>query len=742
MNNIKKYQVLILSIICLGFLLPQAYSISGIVLDSKIKKPIYNANIYIDNSGLGTITDEEGYFILNLNNQSVNSIVLKIEVIGYSDVSIPLSLSKPKIDLGKIYLKNASLELESIHVHSHKTNQISDISLSGQKLNDNLKGNIANTLTNQPNIGVNSLGTVTAKPVLRGYSGDRFLLTKDGSILGDISQSSIDHVITLDISAVNEIEVIRGPKSLVYGSNTIGGVINTTISGGPKVRVEKLLKKFLFGGESFNESIYGNMMLYIPIKNSQVNILVSNRNAGNQSSPIGELENTYSEASNFKLGFTKYNRNGYLNCIIENYKMNYGIPPNLEGHINGVDIEFIKNTFQANYHQDIEYHNFNQLDIKYNLIDYGHDEFVNNTLGVALNKITNNLKFEIQSLNTILGSEIDYRQSSSGGYYLSPNTNELDLSLYGYNNTEFNSFNLLSSFRLSYLSIKPDEYNYSNIDNEQIDSRSYNYFSSSIGIKKNIDKFELNSWIMNTMRAPRFEELYSDGPHLAAYSYEIGEPKLKLEKIYGIESSIFYNSNPMGVSLTAFYNYSPYYHQTSKIGDCPGAIDWDGTGNHPCEGENFIEWGSGPIGWLYKYQTKGIKSVVKGLELNSSYSYQNFKIIYDFSLVRGNDLTNKSPLSFINPDKQILILEFQKKLINYKSRFTKIHSQNRLGEFESYTPSSFLVDFIISYSNNNQNITVQLNNIFNKEYYNHLSKIKSIMPEAGRNFTIHYKIFF
>ena len=117
-------------------------------------------------------------------------------------------------------------------------------------------------------------------------------------------------------------------------------------------------------------------------------------------------------------------------------------------------------------------------------------------------------------------------------------------------------------------------------------------------------------------------------------------------------------------------------------------------------------------------------------------------IIYDFSIVRGNDLTNKSPLSFINPDKQILILEFQKKLINYKSRFTKIHSQNRLGEFESYTPSSFLVDFIISYSNNNHNITVQLNNIFNKEYYNHLSKIKSIMPEAGRNFTIHYKIFF
>ena len=80
--------------------------------------------------------------------------------------------------------------------------------------------------------------------------------------------------------------------------------------------------------------------------------------------------------------------------------------------------------------------------------------------------------------------------------------------------------------------------------------------------------------------------------------------------------------------------------------------------------------------------------------------------------------------------------------MNFNLRLSKIHSQNRLGEFESYTPSSFLVDFIINYNNNNNNITIQLNNIFNEEYYNHLSKIKSIMPEPGRNILINYKIFF
>ena len=81
-------------------------------------------------------------------------------------------------------------------------------------------------------------------------------------------------------------------------------------------------------------------------------------------------------------------------------------------------------------------------------------------------------------------------------------------------------------------------------------------------------------------------------------------------------------------------------------------------------------------------------------------------------------------------------------MMNYNLRLSKIHSQIRLGEFETYTPSSFLVDFMISYNNNNKNLTIQLNNILNEKYYNHLSKIKSIMPESGKNILINYKIFF
>ena len=65
-----------------------------------------------------------------------------------------------------------------------------------------------------------------------------------------------------------------------------------------------------------------------------------------------------------------------------------------------------------------------------------------------------------------------------------------------------------------------------------------------------------------------------------------------------------------------------------------------------------------------------------------------------------------------------------------------------LREFEQYTSGAFLTDFVITFNSQIGNITIQLNNIFNVEYYNHLSRIKSITPEAGRNLSVNYKILF
>ena len=96
----------------------------------------------------------------------------------------------------------------------------------------------------------------------------------------------------------------------------------------------------------------------------------------------------------------------------------------------------------------------------------------------------------------------------------------------------------------------------------------------------------------------------------------------------------------------------------------------------------------------------------------------------------------------MNPTKEILSIEFDKNLISCKVLLTKIHEQNRLGEFETYTPGAFLTDFVLSYRKNGSSITLQLNNVFDNKYYNHLSRIKDIVPEPGQNIHLIYKISF
>ncbi len=777
--KIKTIRYIIILLLLNTFLFSSTISISGQVADKKTKINLSNVNVFIKNTDFGTITNKNGYFNFNLIRPKENNLKLTIQMIGYEKKEISLDLSKNNIDLGEIFLKVKAIELETIDIHSHNkpSNQISDIIIEGHELNKSLKGNIASTLAHHPNIGINAFGSVTSKPSLRGFSGDRFLLTKDGIGTGDLSQSSIDHAISLDMTEVNQIEIIRGPKSLVYGPNAIGGVVNTKLLGSPTLRVYKFHQKYLIGSESFNNARYGNLMFYIPMKNNQLNLFYSKRNTQEETTPIGRLENTKSNINNYKLGFTNYNQYNYVNLIVERFNMNYGIPPTSIGHIDGVDIFLLKDSYQINYHQDILISSFSQFDLKYNFIDYIHLEKVNDATQnnnifelidskqyhVALAKETNNLKIELSSDKSIMGLEYDMKNFKPDGFYLTPTTNETEISIYGFNEKHIKNLDieLLSSFRLSNLWVKPEEDKYTNRNRNLIlkdedgnpildengseislvRDREFKNISLSIGINKHINKFKFNSWLMYTMRPPRVEELFSDGPHLASYAFEIGNPNLKSENIYGLENSISYNSYPLDFSLVTFYNYSPYYFEMTKNGHCEVPEDWQPWTTHPCHGVDWIDWGSGGLGWLHKYSAKGNKVIIKGFEFDLGYKLKNFKIRYNFSFVQGDNKTIKKPLSYMNPTKQILNFDFDYHIMSYKIRFSKIHSQNRLGEFETYTPGAFLTDFIITFDYKKHNMIIQLNNIFDEKYYNHLSRIKDITPEPGKNFHLIYKLF-
>ena len=495
---------------------------------------------------------------------------------------------------------------------------------------------------------------------------------------------------------------------------------------------------FTSGIDSGNKGLFSSYSFETPWGSNNIRFSTQARKTSNQITPIGELENTSINNQEAFIGISRIgdNRRGVFS--FERVLMDYGIPGSPEGHINGVDLKLSKNTQELNYHQDIDFRGFETLNIDQSFIFYSHSEYESSSSSPAVRLSQNilSLKSNLVGKTKELGSSFDYRYFSAGGFYWTPNTSEMKMSVFGLQENELLGFAMQLSFRAEHSLISPEvKTKFSNLEVEDVINKQFSFISFAGSAIKEWQNWRWSNTIMRTGKTPDIESLYSDGPHLGSYSYEIGNPTLTLEKTYGFESSIQYQKKEYFFQFNGYYNQSPSYHQYLKKGDGykPGA-DW-------------IEWGSGSTGWLYIYEMKNIKSEISGGEIQASYLGKNIDINADFSIVRGLDKTNNTNLSFMPADKfQLTLSTKESRDLTASIRFTRGFEQSRLGEFETTTPGYSLIDIYGSYSfgssNGNHRLIFNVNNILDEEYYNHLSKIKTIMPEFGRRISLQYRYLF
>lgn len=674
-------------------------------------------------------------------------------MIGFRDVTKSLKLDEDINDIGKIFMVTDTIKIEEIVVDAHHELQpksfSSNIYITGGQYHSNLKSSLALTLEEETGLSIRSMGQGTTQPVLRGYSGDRFLLTEDGITAGDLSNTSIDHTVSMDMASYNKVRVIRGPETLLYGSNTIGGVINVSRQIDSETRFKKPSLQGILGTESSNSSLFGNVVCYLPLNyQHQLRFSLLSRNTGDQISPIGPLANT--ALSNFEVtGSYSYFGKDYRSTFsYGQLAMNYGIPGSPDGHISGVDIDMNKNTQKFNVHKDISFLGFQTLDIDQRYINYGHTELEKGSSypSVILDQQIFSLQNTLKGPKLHIGSLFQYRNFQAGGFYWTPDTKEFNIAVFGLVEREIYNFTLQLSSRAEYLSVIPDvQHRLSNIDTSQVLQRDFPIVSAGIGVFRNWKNWEFTFGTMLTGRAPGIENLYSDGPHLGTYAYEIGQPTLDLEKTIGLEASLEHHTDKSEIRLTGYQNFSPNYHISSKMGECEEEFV-DGEG-HPCAGADFIEWGSGSSGWLYKYQMQGLRVSIYGLESELKYKLTNSINLYgSISSIRGENLSDNTPLAYMPPDKFLFSTELDLNPITATLTLKKVSPQERLGEFETRTDGYFLTDvsgtYIIHSSNIIHKIIFRIDNIFDQEYYNHLSRIKLIMPEKGRSIGIQYRLVF
>jgi len=718
----------------------QNASVSGRVQSSETKEPLQSVNIVIPNLELGSTTDINGQF--TINDIPLDNIELKISILGYRDTTMFIQIDNSLVNLGNIFLDPEVLHFEEINVEVHSdldpTSSLSSISMSGKEMQENMQGSIAKTLQNELGVAIQSMGQATTRPILRGYSGDRFLITENGFETGDLSHTSVDHALSMDLGGVEEIEIIRGPRALLFGSNTISGVVNVDKNSMPEVKFDHFHSYFTSAYNSGNKGLFNNISFIAPMNKNDFRFSFQNRKAGNEMTPIGELKNTSLNNTEWFFGLRRFNDGRRGTVSIENVKMNYGIPGSPEGHISGVDLKMNKTTQKLNYHQDIDFKGFETFDIDQKFTRYSHSEFESNKTFAAV-KLAQDIFF-IQSKFTGLkrefGASVQYRLFKAGGFYWTPNTSELNFSLFGFREKDLSGLTGQVSFRGEYSAIDPKVNKgakFSNIDGNSVTNKNFGFLSISAGLIKSWENVQLSSTIMRTGRTPGVEDLFSDGPHLGSYSYEIGNPDLDFEETFGLENSLRYKKDKFFLSLNGFFNKSPNFHQYIKMG------------NGYVPGSDWIEWGSGSTGWLYKYQMRGVQTEISGGEFQMGYEGRIVDITSDFSFVKGKNISDNDNIAFMPPDKiGLLVSTKSNNDLTGSIRVSKVLEQKMISEFETVTPGYLLIDFFGSYtfstSQGNHRLVFQINNVLNETYYNHLSKVKTIMPEAGRNISLQYRI--
>jgi len=602
--------------------------------------------------------------------------------------------------------------------------------LKDERLDRKVSTTIAETIKNEPDIAIRSMGPAAARPVIKGLSGSHVTLTEDGSFCGDMSATSPDHAVASEVLTAHKLRITRGPQILLQSFAAAGGVIHVKHQDIP-------FDDSLFHGYIADYAETGQPG-FATVINANANVLgvslkgeVSARNMGDMETAKGTLKNTKIKNRSFAVGAAYSLDRFKFGASFRSFNSDYGIPGGfIGGHPNGVDIDLFKRdlTLQGMYIPATRPDTLNVI-FRYN--QYHHKEFeTKKYVGAEFAVNQANLRIEKFIANSgpffgiRLGTELDNRSVKMGGYVFTPPTNSYAASLFSIASLiGWNGLEISLSARLGGAFFRPRESVVA--DKDAIEDRNFALWAFAAEFSQIVapGKF-LTLDLFRTTRAPTIEELYNQGPHLAAYTYERGYHKLDAESGYGAELE--------------FRDYGEHFNWRAST-----HITW--FLNH------LAPRATGDTNWsqlLPIYQVSGDDALLMGASASIETSAeQGFYAQAGASYVCGfyqnenwSDMPQIPPFHF--HAEMAYIWQHVRAGINTEFAL----AQNRLDRYEQRTPGyiSFgaLLEFHWAFTLAHYSIVLRGDNLFNADVRNHLSRLKSVMPEKGRNISILAKVEF
>jgi iron complex outermembrane receptor protein len=541
-------------------------SVSGTVTLKETGEPLHGAVVLIVGLGEFTSTDEKGNFRIDnvpagkyellVQREHLTAERQEIEVVAEQNVEASFVLELSPVHETVTVTTSArgqSTTLESFN---------SVTSLDSFELAKDMSGTMGEVLENEPGIAKRSYGPGPTRPIIRGFDGDRVLIMEDGMRTADLSSQSGDHGTTVDPANVERIEVVRGPATLLYGSNAVGGVVNaiTPQDSFRRSRPEGMWGQTVFDAGTANEQAGVNANLRYGTGNWMYWGGGGTRRSGDYDTPEGTVLNSGTNLSNGNAGFGFYGDRAYGTFAYGIEHARYGIPG--AGAIEGnPDLEIDVAPHRQYGRFDFGLHDLTarvvdgaRVTLQY--VDYTHDEIETisgeEEIGTSFKNGIFLLRAELDQRKKggltgkfgIWGQFRDY--SASGEEVLAPPTTQNAFAGFVYEELE-----LAPSTTLQFGGrVESNDYNPEPREEEEgaeeaevtppeVIPRNFTGFSGSVGIRQQLaSSAAFVASVSRSYRAPALEELYNFGPHAGNLAFEIGNTNLDRESILGVDLSL------------------------------------------------------------------------------------------------------------------------------------------------------------------------------------------------------------
>ena len=626
--------------------------------------------------------------------------------------------------------------------------------VAGAKLDSRLEPTVAATLQGEAGVTMTSLGPATARPVIRGLGGDRILVLEDGQRPGDLSSMSSDHAIAIEPLTAERIEVVRGPMSLLYGSSALGGVVNVIREEIPGALPEHPHGVVSVQGASVAPGGTAGGALTTRLGGLAVRVEGSGRAQNDVRTPMGTLVNTDARTFGAAAGAGLVRDWGHGGLSYRFYLNKYGIPGGfVGGHAQGVDIYMRRHTWRGEIERHLEERAFSRVRVTGQFTDYYHTEREpSGNIGTLFGQ--NLAVLDAAAMHDAwgpfaqgaVGVRGQFRDVRTGGSLKTPST--YDVSAAGFWVEEVGRGRTRGQLGLRYdwaRYVPRDTTASITVGGEEIPVRPRNFasVSASAGLLHTVVSGVTAGFsVARAYRTPDFNELYSDGPHLAANSYDVGDPALGSESGLGTDLFLRVSTNRLQGQAAVFVNYLTNYifpssRGRAEIGPSGGRPRFQYTN----EDARF----TGAEGSIALSLTRQL-----ALEGSVSHVVARFTSERDSIPVITSTDTTFVPASvyppLIPPLRGRIALRFERPTWFASAGAQMVHGQERLGDFETRTPGYTTGDLAVGLrllaGRRLHTVTLRVDNVADRSYRDHLSRVKDIMPEPGRNVSLLYRLTF